>query len=105
MHLTGRNDKIRKMFHMQVETKEEIADNISDTSKGNDADKDDKTDVHADPVVKTESVKASSGTGAPSIQEPLFKTEKKDEETIHDSDFEEPSGLMIHKQFQMSSDF
>ena len=32
-------------------------------------------------------------TVAPSIQEPLLKVEVKEEETIHDSDFEEPSGI------------
>ena len=65
-------------------------DNTSDTSKGNDADKDDKNDAHSgDAVPKAEPVKT------PSIQEPLFKAEKKDEETIHDSDFEEPSGLIL----------
>ena len=41
--------------------------------------------------------KGNSGAGAPSIQEPLFKAEKKEEETIHDSDFEEPSGLILNK--------
>jgi len=77
----------------RVETKEEIPDNISDTSKGNDVDKEDKADVHVDSIPKTEMTKGNSGAGAPSIQEPLFKAEKKEEETIHDSDFEEPSGL------------
>ena len=92
-----KNDYTIKRHLLQVETKEEIPDNISDTSKGNDVDKEDKADVHVDSIPKTEMTKGNSGAGAPSIQEPLFKAEKKEEETIHDSDFEEPSGLILNK--------
>jgi hypothetical protein len=47
--------------------------------------------------VKSEAHKASTSLpmhSAPSIQEPMVKAETKDEEMIHDSDFEEPSGIL-----------
>lgn len=43
---------------------------------------------------KSEAPKASiSIASVPSIQEPILKVETKDEDMIHDSDFEEPSGI------------
>lgn len=61
-----------------------------------DADKEDKKEPQDGSTGKSETFKPSTSSlpNAPSIQEPILKVETKDEETIHDSDFEEPSGLL-----------
>lgn len=59
-------------------------------------DKDDKKELAQDGNIgKLEAHKAStSAASVPSIQEPILKIETKDEDMIHDSDFEEPSGFV-----------
>ena len=80
-----------------METKEAEVENSNEPSGGNESvEKEDKKEQFTDGAsLKSEIVKS-----APSIQEPLLKSElkEKDEETIHDSDFEEPSGWKyLHK--------
>lgn len=87
-----------KLYLIQVETKEvETNDHPVEPSGASDADKDDKKESGPDgTTVKSEAHKASTSLpSAPSIQEPMLKAETKDEEMIHDSDFEEPSGMFI----------
>ncbi len=66
-------------------------ENSNEHGGSDSVDKEDKKEQFSDagPMLKSENVKS-----APSIQEPLLKSEhkEKEEETIHDSDFEEPSG-------------
>ncbi|XP_046461894.1 lysine-specific histone demethylase 1A-like isoform X2 [Daphnia pulex] len=86
----------RRNKRARVETKEaETNDHPVEPSGASDADKDDKKESGPDgTTVKSEAHKASTSLpSAPSIQEPMLKAETKDEEMIHDSDFEEPSGL------------
>lgn len=62
------------------------------------ADKEEKKEsVVENAAVKPETFKSSSILQAnmSSIHEPLLKIESKDEDMIHDSDFEEPSGISI----------
>lgn len=81
-----------KSHLIQVETNDHTVVEPSGTS---DADKDGKKEPgHESTSVKSEAHKASTSLpSAPSIQEPMLKAETKDEEMIHDSDFEEPSGV------------
>ena len=86
---------------MQVETKEaDVSENPADDTGVNDGDKEDKIKEQVElPSAKMETPnsgisKGSSTHPTPSIQEPLLKAELKEEETIHDSDFEEPSGRL-----------
>lgn len=59
-------------------------------------DRDDKKDQTDTVLVKVEAPKNSIPiSSASSIQELPLKTETKEEDTIHDSDFEEPSGLVF----------
>ena len=72
-------------------------DNAAETSGASDADRDDKKEVQEGVVVKTEVIKASSSIPtAPTNQETVLKVENKEEEMIHDSDFEEPSGILLY---------
>lgn len=90
----------------KVETKEaEVAENpAEELASGSAVEKDEIKNSATTPhqqssTAKTDSTKSetvkSNSTHVPSIQEPLLKSEPKEEETIHDSDFEEPSGRIV----------
>lgn len=86
----------RRSKRARVETKEvETHDYPVEVTGVSDVDKDDKKELALDAGMgKSEAPKASiSIASVPSIQEPILKVETKDEDMIHDSDFEEPSGL------------
>lgn len=79
-----------------------MSENVAEETGIADGEKEDKKDSIAAEIaapIKSEATKPEAGKGSgtiphtPSIQEPLSKAEPKEEETIHDSDFEEPSGI------------
>lgn len=81
-------------FVFQIEPKEAEVENSNEPSSGSDLVEkvEDKKEL-SDAVTTLKSENIKSG---PSIQEPLLKAEVKEEETIHDSDFEEPSGCVYY---------
>ena len=70
----------------ELETTSDVG---SSASMGNE--KDDKKDVDAGKLIESSSPANSTAVS----QDPPIKSETKEDETIHDSDFEEPSGKSI----------